>query len=242
MSMWRHCPSLLPGYRYRCSARSKSYELLSGKKDPFQFTKQFIEKTEARTGKSKVSWIMPPYDKTSIIDLITYTVNTVPENSIVFTSTVSTLLNADFISRIRDVTWLGKQAYSPIAFWEYFPSLIYDDQQPRPPTVEVSRYIGHFGELWYDHLAFFAKDYKRGSAAIRNSASEPIDILMSLESYDILRSVDPNLLVRYKPPVCKARAIVEWPRCNLQLLDNVGSGPILAKRLLQDGSIVGMDF
>lgn len=202
--------------------------------DEYETLRDAVSQIESDIGvQNRVNILPAPGGPALIMDLLTEAIRSLPDDVIVVTSTLTTDFSMDFISKVRTNTIQGKQAFAPIAFWEYNPELIYESQ--RPNYVDVSRNIGHFGEKWYDHLAFYCSDYKDAISADLGTFAEPIDVLTSIIGLEVLRAPEPQLLVRNYYPSCLRRNSKDQTKCSMQYLDNIGGGSILAKSLLQDG-------
>lgn len=204
--------------------------------DDYESLRDYITQVEDELGfQNKVNLLPSSGGTGRIMDVLTEAISSLPDDVIVVTSTLTTDFSAEFMSRALTNTIQGKQVFAPIAFWEYAPNLIYD--KSRPERVEVSRNVGHFGEQWYDHLAFFSDDFKAGIAGKEDAFAEPIDVFTYMIGMKILRAPEPQLLVRNYSPACLAKIIGDRPKCSMQFLDNIGSGPILARSLLRNGFI-----
>ena len=203
--------------------------------DEFETIRSYVTQIESDLGvHNRVNVLATSGGTVSMMDVLTEAIDSLPDDVIVVISTLTTDLSTEFISHVLTNTIKGKQAFAPIAFWEYTPNLIYHDKR-RPDHVDVSRNIGHFGEKWYDHLSFFSCDYKSGISGKDGMFAEPIDVLTSIIGLEVFRAPDPNLLVRSYRPSCLTKSISDKTKCSMQFLDNMGSGPILAKSLLQGG-------
>lgn len=60
-------------------------------------------------------------------------------------------------------TVAGFQIYSPIPFAEYHPELIYNENHPQPPEVEINKNNGHYDTSDYKHVSFYTLDYTKGN-------------------------------------------------------------------------------
>lgn len=208
--------------------------------EEYESLRDYVSQVEYELGvQNKVRVLPAPGGPIRTTELISEAIASLPDDVIVMTSTLTTDLSPEFIYRVRTNTVRGRQVFAPIAFWEYAPQLVYS--KPRPDHVDVSRNTGHFGERWYDHLAFFSDDYKAAIDGGADKFAEPIDVLTSLLGVEVLRVPEPHLLVRNYSPACLDNTLTDRPKCSMQFLDNLGSGPILAKSLLRDGLVNGKD-
>jgi len=211
----------------------KDYALAATRVDQFSSVKIAISNYEAKIARGEtIKWMAMLND--SAAKIFTRAGAQFPSSSIVFTSTLTTDLTTAFISRLRSNTIEGKQIYAPIAFWQYQPDLVYD-KQPFPHRVEVARSVGHFGENWYTHLAFFVSDMRAHMGKVK---SELVDMFIA-GRLEVMRAPDPELTVRHREESCASLTPFDEQQCEAQKIDHIASGPILAKKLLQAGIVSG---
>lgn len=170
--------------------------------------------------------------------VISEAIGDLPVGSIVVTSTPKTRVNRNFIERVRVNTIQGKQVFAPMAFWQYQPKLIPNNTKLLS-KLDIARSNGHFGDRWFNHLSFFVSDFKKAWDNSDRTSTDTYKLLLSMPGVTILRAPDADCVVEYSEPTCSRMSVYDQLTCTAQRLDNVGSGPILAMKLLKDGSVKG---
>lgn len=204
--------------------------------------KYHIQRMVANLGSlGKIDGIIPRHPISVVSELLDYAIKALPSDVIAFTSTIATQLNMDLVAHLRKNTIKGRQAYAPIGFWEYRPELIYEGKS-RPQRLDVSRNTGHFGEMWYDHLSFYTNDYHSSLSSNQSNYTDVYDILTEMGTLEVMRAVEPDLLISNQPSQCQAKSVRDQSRCRLQTLDNIGSAALLARKMLQEGKIEGLSY
>lgn len=215
-----------------CS-ESEYSEYQTGKNDAFDTVKQCITDIESQKKNGKmIHWINAHGNSLSLLDITKQTSVTFKPDSIVSLSTVTTLLNTNYIQRVRSNTILGSQAYAPIVFYQYNPELL--PHLANPDKIEVARSLGHFAAKWYEHLSFYSADVQDIIGRAAELTVE--DLLVKRAGLELFRSPDPDCIVRHKEWRCDT-ASLDKDICIARMTDHIASAPILANKLLNDGEL-----
>lgn len=217
----------------------EEYRLFEDEKsDKFRDFKIAMEQFEKEFPDGKLAKIKLVYgNQISISEAVHETISQFPPNTIVLTSTATTEFYDNFVHRVRTNVIKGKQIYAPIAFWQYQPNLIGSPVTDESKRIQIKRSIGHFSDTAFDHLAFFVKDFEKAKRQLSATPLSIYDVLRSVPHLTIFRAPDPECIVRYKKMHCISPNNMDRQVCKAQLLDNIGSGPILAKKLLEEGIV-----
>lgn len=209
----------------------KQYRL--GYKDVFGKVKEYVSNFRMRYKLSQVIQLRFLHGQNvTTTDITAQLANEVSSNSVIFTSTLSTRLFENITTRIRHNVHMGRQAYAPIAFWQYDSSLV---SSTTAKDMDIARSTGHFDNQWFEHIAFFTGDFLRRWKEETNTKSL-YKLLLGMKDFQILRSPDPDCIVRYKKAQCN-RGVFDIPKCLSQNMNNVGSASLLAVNLLQAGNM-----
>ena len=185
-----------------------------------------------------MKWTLVSGSELSQVEMIAKTVADLDVNSIVLTSTHNTQISTAFLERVRLNVIKGQQIYAPMAFWQYDPKLLSLKTKPSN-TVDIARANGHFGDRWFEHLAFHVSDFTQARKASYKPFDNVYSLLQEIPGLSVFRSPDADCIVRHNEHNCSHMHPVDARRCQDRKLDNVGSGPILAMKLLKDGSVKG---
>ncbi|OWA52578.1 Chondroitin sulfate synthase 2 [Hypsibius exemplaris] len=128
-----------------------------------------IDKRYSKTLGTRLGWVsirnpltVPP-SEFAIMDIVARKFS---KDSIVFRCDVNFIPSVELLNRIRLTTIPGTQAYFPMPFVQYKPSIIYQ-AHPYPADFDVKRQFGHYDRDSVYFAAFFVSDY---TAARRNEA------------------------------------------------------------------------
>ncbi|XP_046685952.1 chondroitin sulfate synthase 2-like [Homalodisca vitripennis] len=82
----------------------------------------------------------------------------------------------DYFNRVRMNTVLDFQVFSPIPFTEYHPDIIYNENRPQPPELDINKNYGHYDSTNFKHISFYTADYLK--------ARKKIEDVIPLVKYD----------------------------------------------------------
>ncbi|XP_054269456.1 chondroitin sulfate synthase 2 [Macrosteles quadrilineatus] len=75
----------------------------------------------------------------------------------------------DYFNRVRMNTVSGFQVFSPIPFAEYQPEIVYNEDRPQPPELDINKNYGHYDSLNFRHISFYTSDYTKARKEIENT-------------------------------------------------------------------------
>ena len=179
-----------------------------------------------------VAWKEAHGDAITLASLIHQISTSLSANSIVCLSTITTHINPAYISRVRRNTIQGRQAFAPIAFYQYSPKFL--TAAVKPHTLEVARVKGHFASQWYEHISFHIKDLPTAQSLEKLGSS--LEDLLIQSGLELLRAPDSDCLVKHKEWDCEVRSI-DLNVCRAKNTDHIASAPMLASKLLEEGVI-----
>lgn len=170
-------------------------------------------------------------------------------NSIVVILSSNTLITSDYLSRIQLNTIKDHQVYFPIAFQEYN---LRPGSSGLSDSWRINKDNGLFNWFDYRHASFYLDDFEKAFKAVfpPSSLSSLSTVNQQLINYDILevflqsncqssksihilRSIEPELKLRYRQEKCDLDAdkyTKNW--CNKTLIYSLGNKAQMANLIL----------
>uniref|UniRef100_A0A1B6L696 Hexosyltransferase n=1 Tax=Graphocephala atropunctata TaxID=36148 RepID=A0A1B6L696_9HEMI len=74
----------------------------------------------------------------------------------------------DYFNRVRMNTVSDFQVFSAIPFTEYHPDIIYNENRPQPPELDINKNYGHYDSTNFKHISFYTSDYLKARKTIED--------------------------------------------------------------------------
>ncbi len=120
-------------------------------------------------------------------------------------TTVGMQLSIEFLNRVRMNTIAHWQVFFPIGFYQYKPSLVYEEK-PYPTTIEIDQKLGHYDSSSYAHASFYNSDYQYARKQMQStSTSHSIDLyhmFLKFHNVHVFRAVEPAMKMHYSLLTC----------------------------------------
>lgn len=210
--------------------------------DVFAEVKAKITAIERRYPSVKVSWISIKTESPGVLRILDIVSRKHPVETLFLLVTADTLLNSEFLNRCRMNTISGWQAFFPIHFQDFDPSVAYPDQVP-PSSQDLVREAGHFDRYTFEEACFYNSDYMSSRTRMSGDLQENEELLESLDLYDmfvrysglhVFRAVEPALRQAYRNRTCDPRLSEDvFHRCLQSSLESHGSRSQLAMLIFE---------
>uniref|UniRef100_A0A673HN59 Hexosyltransferase n=1 Tax=Sinocyclocheilus rhinocerous TaxID=307959 RepID=A0A673HN59_9TELE len=210
--------------------------------DVFAEVKAKITSVEHRYPSVKVSWISIKTESPGVLRILDIVSRKHPVETLILLVTADTVLNSEFLNRCCMNAISGWQAFFPIHFQEFDPSVAYPDQVP-PASSDLVREAGHFDRYIFEEACFYNSDYMSSRTRITGDLQENEELLESLDLYDmfvqysglhVLRAIEPALRQAYRNQTCNPRLSEDvFHRCLQSTLESQGSRSQLAMLIFE---------
>ncbi|XP_067230365.1 chondroitin sulfate synthase 2 isoform X2 [Chanodichthys erythropterus] len=210
--------------------------------DVFAEVKAKITAIERRYPSVKVSWISIKTESPGVLRILDIVSRKHPVETLFLLVTADTVLNSEFLNRCRMNTISGWQAFFPIHFQDFDPSVAYPDQVP-PSSQDLVREAGHFDRYTFEEACFYNSDYMSSRTRMSGDLQENEELLESLDLYDmfvqysglhVFRAVEPALRQAYRNRTCDPRLSEDvFHRCLQSSLESHGSRSQLAMLIFE---------
>uniref|UniRef100_A0A8C2IJL4 Hexosyltransferase n=1 Tax=Cyprinus carpio TaxID=7962 RepID=A0A8C2IJL4_CYPCA len=172
-----HCSSNLFLFTYEPAKAQKV-----STNDIFAEVKAKITSIEHRYPSVKVSWISIKTDSPGVLQILDTVSRKHPVETLFLLVTADTVLNSEFLNRCRMNAIRGWQAFFPIHFQEFDPSVAYPDQIP-PVSPDLVREAGHFDRYTFEEACFYNSDYMSSRTRMSGDLQENEELLESLDFF-----------------------------------------------------------
>lgn len=232
-----HCSSNLFLFTYEPAKAQKV-----STNDIFAEVKAKITSIEHRYPSVKVSWISIKTESPGVLQILDTVSRKHPVETLFLLVTADTVLNSEFLNRCRMNAIRGWQAFFPIHFQEFDPSVAYPDQIP-PVSPDLVREAGHFDRYTFEEACFYNSDYMSSRTRMSGDLQENEELLENLDLYDVFvqysglhvfRAVEPALQQAYRNRTCDPRLSEDvFHRCLQSYLESQGSRSQLAMLIFE---------
>ncbi|XP_045368049.2 chondroitin sulfate synthase 2 isoform X2 [Camelus bactrianus] len=208
--------------------------------DVFAPVKTHVAELERRFPGARVPWLSVQTAAPSPLRLMDLLSKKHPLDTLFLLAGPDTVLTPDFLNRCRMHAISGWQAFFPMHFQAFHPTVA-PPQGPGPP--ELGRDTGRFDRQAASEACFYNSDYVAARARLAAASEQEEELLESLDVYElflrfsslhVLRAVEPALLQRYRAQTCSARLSEDmYHRCRQSALESLGSRTQLAMLLFE---------
>ncbi|XP_071966247.1 chondroitin sulfate synthase 2-like [Antedon mediterranea] len=213
--------------------------------DIYSNIKQLVSHYVRKYAGSRISWISVKTTIPSPIAIMDVISAKHPPETLFFLSTVNAELSQEYLNRVRMNSILGYQVFFPIPFSQYDTTIIYKDT-PNPEKIEVSKNVGRFENLLYEHASFYNSDFVNarqiwdekhpGSSTDHIQSDTDLFEMFLATKLHVFRAVDPALKERYHERVCQPTLREDhYQRCLESRADGLASRQQLAMLVFAQG-------
>ncbi|XP_033111131.1 chondroitin sulfate synthase 2-like [Anneissia japonica] len=199
-----------------------------------QLVSHYVKKYQG----SRISWISVKTTIPSPIAIMDVISGKHPPDTLFFLSTVNAELSQEYLNRVRMNSILGYQVFFPIPFSQYDTNIIYKDM-PNPNKIEISKNVGRFESLLYEHASFYNSDFINarqiwdekhpGSSTDHIQSDTDLFEMFLATKLHVFRAVDPSLKERYHERMCQPTLSEDhYQRCLESRADGLASRQQLA--------------
>ncbi len=108
-------------------------------------------------------------------------------------------LESEFLNRVRLNTIRGRQAFFPIPFSEYAPSLVYPSNQPQPSSIVINKNVGYFNTASFEFASFYNADLK----LVLKDRNQPLrrdlyELFSARKEFHVFRATDQAFRCRWR--------------------------------------------
>jgi hypothetical protein len=219
----------------------------NSKEDLYSVLKSMISYYESKyQNGARIAWTAVQSHKPDQFLILDTISKKFPAETLFLLCSVGMELSIEFLNRVRMNTISEWQVFFPIGFWQYKPSLVYEEK-PYPTTIEINKNIGHFDANSYEHSSFYNSDYmaarKEMNAKNKKDNIDLFDLFLKYSHVHVFRADEPALIHRYGERQCAPTLSEEaYSLCLASRSEGLASRAQLAMLIFQHQQKVDQDL